>query len=192
MTQSLPPDEAIRLMSARVQAHTSGDGGRVRRYHPKDAAAVVALFRDTVRRVNIRDYSPDQVRAWAPDDLGVGWAGKLAGRFTVLVEAGGSVLGFADLEDDGHFDHLFVHADFQRCGVGRALVAVVEDEARRRGLRRIFTEASITARPFFERQGYVVLQEQTVHSRGQAFINYRMEKILETAPDKEPLPHQTV
>ena len=152
---------------------------QVREYREYDVAAIVALFRDTVRRVNSRDYSSEQVEAWAPEHIDVGsWADRLACRFTVVAEIDGQVAGFADLEEGGHLDYLYVHADHQRCAVGRALLAVVEAEARDRGLPSLFTEASITARPFFERQGFVTLQKQVVECRGVEMVNYRMAKSL--------------
>ncbi len=52
----------------------------------------------------------------------------------------------------------------------------LEGEARRRILTSLLTEASITARPFFERQGFVMLQEQMVKRRGVEMINYHMIK----------------
>jgi putative acetyltransferase len=54
------------------------------------------------------------------------------------------------------------------------LVAVV----RRVGLTRLFTEARITARPFFEAEGFAVLAPQVVTCRGEEFVNYRMERVL--------------
>lgn len=66
----------------------------------------------------------------------------------------------------------------QRRGVGRALLDAVLDEARRLGLPRVFTEASITARPFFEARGFVVVSPQVVLCRGVEFVNYRMERAL--------------
>src|SRR5262249_31014274 len=152
---------------------------QVRDFRPEDVLAVGALFRDTVRRINSRDYSPEQVRAWAPDDISEqSWADKLAGRFSLVAEIRGEIVGFGDLEGDGHLDHLYVHADHQACGVGRALLAALEAEAGQCGISRMFTEASITARPFFERHGYRVLQEQVVVCRSVEFVNYRMEKRL--------------
>jgi hypothetical protein len=54
----------------------------------------------------------------------------------------------------------------------------VAEEAQRLGVARLFTEASITARPFFESQGFVVLTPQVVTLRGAEFVNYRMERVL--------------
>jgi len=36
--------------------------------------------------------------------------------------------------------------------------------------------ASITAKPFFEKRGYIVQKQQSVECRGQFLINYRMKR----------------
>ncbi len=86
--------------------------------------------------------------------------------------------GFSDLEADGHLDMMFVDPRFQGRGVATALLERVEAEARSLSLSRIFTEASITARPFFERRGFRLIAPQTVELRGQRLVNFRMEKGL--------------
>src|SRR5262245_46756391 len=137
------------------------------------------MFRDTIRRVNSRDYSPTQIAAWASDDLDtVSWFGRFAGRYVSVAEEAGRPVGFAELEADGHIDRVYVSADHQRRGIGRQLLAAVVAEARRVGIARLFTEASITARPFFEAQGFTVLAPQMVTCRGAEFVNYRMERVL--------------
>jgi putative acetyltransferase len=152
---------------------------QVRPFRAEDAAAIAALFRDTIRRINRKDYSAEQVRAWAPDEIDVAsWAEKLAKRYSVVIETDGVIVGFGDIEDDGHLDHLYVHADHQGRGVGRLLMTALEAEARRRGIGRLFTEASITARPFFERSGYALIAEQVVVCRDVEFVNFRMDKHL--------------
>ena len=39
---------------------------RIRDYQSGDAGAIVELFYETVHRVNGADYSPAQLKAWAP------------------------------------------------------------------------------------------------------------------------------
>jgi putative acetyltransferase len=151
----------------------------LRSYRPDDAPALLALFRDTVHRVNSRDYSPAQVAAWASDDIDTTrWFGRFSGRFVPVAEEDGRPVGFAELEPDGHVDRVYVSADHQGRGIGRLLLSAVVAEARRVGLVRLFTEASITARPFFEARGFTVLAPQVVNLRGVEFVNYRMELIL--------------
>jgi putative acetyltransferase len=151
----------------------------LRPYRSADALALLALFRDTIRRVNNRDYSPPQIAAWASDEIDPAeWAGRFTGRFVPVAEEAGRPVGFAELESNGHIDRVYVSADHQRRGIARQLLAAVLAEARRLGLVRLFTEASITARPFFEAQGFVVLAPQVVTCRGAEFVNYRMQRVL--------------
>jgi putative acetyltransferase len=154
----------------------------LRPYRPDDAPALLTLFRDTIHRVNSRDYSPAQIAAWASDDIEtVVWFGRFNGRYVPVAEEAGRPVGFAELEPNGHIDRVYVSADHQRRGIGRMLLDALIAEARRAGLARLFTEASITARPFFETHGFVVLAPQVVMCRGAEFINYRMERVLDGA-----------
>ena len=73
---------------------------------------------------------------------------------------------------------LYCHKDWQRRGVGGALLARVETQARRLGVTRLYTEASITARPFFESRRFRLVAPQQVRRRGEVLTNYRMEKAL--------------
>jgi putative acetyltransferase len=151
----------------------------VRPFREADAAALLALFRDTVRRVNCRDYRPDQIAAWASDEIdAAAWADRFRGRFVVVAESSGLPIGFTELELDGHIDRFYVSADHQRRGVGRALLAEIVTEAERQGIPRLYVEASITARPFFSGHGFTELAQQTVMARGVEFVNYRMERRL--------------
>jgi len=43
------------------------------------------------------------------------------------------------------------------------------------GIQAITTDASITAKPFFEKRGYVVQTEQNVECRGQYLTNFKMQ-----------------
>src|SRR3712207_9461104 len=90
----------------------------------------------------------------------------MADRRTLVAEEGGEVVGFAELEEDGHLDMLYVRGGSVGRGVGRRLYRAVEREARGRGLRQIFTEASVTARPFFERRGFRLVREGRIVRRG--------------------------
>ena len=148
-------------------------------YEPQDLEEILRLFYETVHSVNSRDYTPSQLDAWAPKNPDrKRWGDSLLAHHTAVAWEGGQIVGFADLDDTGYFDRLFVSKDFQRRGVASRLSQWVEETARQKGICRLTTEASITARPFFERQGYRVVEEQHKPHNGEVFINYRMEKIL--------------
>lgn len=151
----------------------------IRRFNPSDIDQIAQLFHDTIRTVNLGDYTEEQVKAWAPDDIYFrDWEAKCVSKYTLVAEKNGIITGFAQLEGDGHIDCFYCHKDFQGLGVGRLLCNGIEKEAQNHGLRRLFVEASITAKPFFLKMGFSTIEEQIVKTRGAEFTNFRMEKYL--------------
>jgi putative acetyltransferase len=120
----------------------------VRGYQPEDAASLARLFTESVRSTNAKDYSPEQIAAWAPEPPDIEqWPRRLDSLIVFLAQHGSEIVGFVTFEPDGHLDHLYVHSRFQRRGVASALYRRVEQEELARGVHCIFTEASIAARP---------------------------------------------
>ncbi len=158
---------------------------RLRDYRSEDTDWLIDLFRDTVRSITLGDYTVEQVRAWAPDAIDrEAWARRLAANQTVVAEVRGRIVGFAELTADGQVEMLYCHKDHQGEGAGSALLARLERAARDQGLTRLGTEASVTARPFFEARGFQVVARQEVERRGQRLVNFAMTKPL--AADGSP------
>jgi putative acetyltransferase len=153
---------------------------KIRLFRSKDAAQIARLFHETVREINIRDYSSSQVQAWAPDDFDFrNWVEVCLNRYVYVAEKDDIIVGFGELEKDGHIDCFYCHKDYQRCGVGRKIYDAIEKKGLELGLKSLFVEASITAKPFFQRMGFMVLKAQQVSRRGETFINYAMTKTLQ-------------
>jgi putative acetyltransferase len=151
----------------------------IRPYETTDAGALAELFHAAARGTAPRDYTEAQVRAWSPEVVEPQrFAARCAARPTWVATIENDIAGFSDLERDGHIDMLFVHPNYQRRGVASALLQFLESEARSRRLQRLYAEASITARPVFEKAGFRSLAMQTVMIRGVAMNNFRMEKVL--------------
>ncbi|TWT52354.1 GNAT family N-acetyltransferase [Allorhodopirellula solitaria] len=148
---------------------------QLRRFAPVDAEPCWRLFRDTVHRVNKADYRRDQLDAWAPAAVDLeAWATRFQDRFAYVACIDAQIVGFSDMTTSGHLDRLFVSADHQRCGIARALVERLVADAQKLELESITTDASITAKPFFERMHFRVLQAQQVECRGVSIPNYQM------------------
>ncbi|WP_374989884.1 GNAT family N-acetyltransferase [Rhizobium sp. TH2] len=145
-----------------------------------DLDGVIEVFQRAIREVASRDYDPAQVAAWSKVDRD-DWEPWRLTRPTWVAVLDEEIIGFSDLEADGHLDMMFVHPAHQGIGVASMLLTAVEDAARQQGLSRIFTEASITARPFFEKRGFVVDAQQQVTKEDETFINFRMHKFLHLA-----------
>ncbi|EQD28175.1 acetyltransferase protein, partial [mine drainage metagenome] len=78
--------------------------------------------------------------------------------------------------------------NFVRLGVARALLEHIEETAQINALRRLYTEASLTARPDFEAMGFRMVVPQTITIRGESMTNYRTEKRLHS-PISLSAPH---
>ena len=160
-------------------SRTAGSGCVIRRGRPDDAEEASQLFYDTVHEINSRDYSPEQIEAWAPNNMDADrWSRSLAEKTVFVADEDGEILGFAELEADGHIDRFYCHSKRQRCGVGTGLMREIESTARSRSIARLYAEVSTTARPFFERCGFKTVTEQRLEIRGVALTNYLMQKEL--------------
>ena len=99
------------------------------------------------------------------------------GRLTlVAANSADKVIGYADLEPDGHIDHLYRQPD--AAGVAAALVDEILARAIAAGMKRLYVEASELARGLFARKGFVVVRRRDFELRGEAIHNYLMERRL--------------
>jgi len=169
----IPSDDSERAVSG----GDMNSAVSVRPYLPADLDALVGIFLGAIREVAAKDYDAAQIAAWAQVDREK-FAARCLGTLTWVAVIDRFAVGFSNLEPDGHLDMMYVHPAHQSRGTATALLAQVEKSARAQALPRIFTEASITARSFFERRGFQILTSQLVLSRGQTLMNFKMEKLL--------------
>ena len=146
----------------------------LRKYAETDCAELARLFYDTVHAVNARDYSREQLDAWATNRVNLeAWNESFQAHHTVVAEMDDNIVGFGDMDETGYLDRLYVHKDYQRRGVATAICDVLEQNTK---AAELTTHASITARPFFEKRGYTVVREQQVERRGVWLTNFIMKK----------------
>jgi putative acetyltransferase len=153
---------------------------KVRTYKEDDAHALASIYYHTIHSINIRDYSEEQVNAWAPYasvENYSGWQKKLAKIKPFVATINETTVGFAEFESNGHIDCFYVHHEFQGKGIGSTLMKAIFDAAQKQNIDRIYAEVSITAKPFFEGKGFSVVKEQTVTLRGVELNNFVMEKL---------------
>lgn len=142
-------------------------------YQPSDCESMAKLFYQTVHTVNAKDYTQEQLRAWATGTVDLeAWNRSFQDHFSLVAVENGRIVGFGDITRNGYLDRLYVHSDFQGKGVATALCDRLEQAVQ----GTIETHASITARPFFEKRGYKTLQEQSVERHGVWLTNYVMRK----------------
>jgi putative acetyltransferase len=149
----------------------------LRPFEPADAVRLADVYRDAVRSVAPKLYTPEQVAAWAswPDDLAA-FRDKIAAGTTLVAAEGGDILAFGQLEPDDHLSLLYCRGAHCRRGIATALCDSLEAIAWARGVTAIRTEASWISRPFFERRGYRLIEIENLLFGGVAFDRSRMSK----------------
>jgi putative acetyltransferase len=159
----------------------------IRRYRPGEERAIRDVFYGSMRNVVSRDYTPEQVRRWAPDDPDMErWREKLSRTRPFVAVLAGRIIGFAELEPDGHIDRFYCHHEHQRQGVGSALMAEILAEAKRSGLTRLYAEVSVTALPFFLAKGFEVDKETNEIRAGSPAKQYHMIRPASGAAEDAP------
>ncbi|HHT7235104.1 MULTISPECIES: GNAT family N-acetyltransferase [Bacillus] len=151
---------------------------KIRTFQKEDLEQVLQLFYETVHTVNAQDYNMLQLQAWAPKRPNrESWLKSLEKNISYVADNNGVIAGFGDYNDEHYIDRLFTHKDYQGKGIASNILQKLEKEAMKLEHRDIYTEASITAKPFFESKGYICIKEQNKQHNGQIFINYIMKKI---------------
>ena len=145
----------------------------LRKYQPDDCRELTELFYRTVHIINAKDYTEEQLNAWADGQADLEkWNKSFLEHYSIVAEEEGRIVGFGDIDQTGYLDRLYVHADYQGRGIATAICEQLEQTVR----GRLVTHASITAKPFFEKRGYQVIKEQKVERKGIFLTNFVMEK----------------
>lgn len=145
----------------------------IRRYQTSDCKELATLFYNTVHTVNAKDYTKEQLDAWATGEIDLeNWNRSFQKHYSIVAVDDNTIVGFGDIDKAGYLDRLFVHADYQRKGIATAICNQLEQAVQ----GNIITHASITARIFFEKRGYKVVKEQQVERQGIFLTNFIMIK----------------
>ena len=145
----------------------------IRAYQASDCRELAELFYHTVHTVNAKDYSPEQLDAWATGQVDLEqWDRTLQEHFSLVAVEGNIIVGFGDMDSTGYLDRLYVHSKYQGKGIATALCGRLEAVVS----GNLVTHASITAKPFFEKRGYRVVKEQQVERKGIFLTNFVMVK----------------
>jgi putative acetyltransferase len=149
----------------------------IRKYCVGEELLLRELFFQTIHAVNSKDYTTQQVDAWAPKDYDrEGWIERIQRINPYVAIVDGEIAGYADIQADGYIDHFYCHWRYQGKGVGSRLMATLLNDGQHLGLERFYSHVSITAKPFFEHYGFTVVKQQRVCLQGVYLTNFIMEK----------------
>ncbi len=151
----------------------------VRRYKSGEEEELWQLLHDTTHIINGKVYTEDQVNRWAPHDKNMDeWRERIKKKNPFVAVEEGEIIGFIELEPDGHIDYFYAHHKWQGKGVGSLLYNVIEKEAIGRKMPRLYAEVSVPAKGFFLNKGFIIIEEKNKIICGAPAPNFMMEKKL--------------
>jgi len=146
---------------------------------PTDVPALVGIFRASVEGLTDEDYSAEQQEAWLSVTLDeTAFAERLGAQLVLVALLQSEPVGFASLKGTDEIDLLYIHPAVARQGAATLLIDALEKLAGARGATQIKTDASDTARDFFDRRGYVAQLRNTVLRGDEYLSNTTMSKQL--------------
>lgn len=132
----------------------------IRRFQTADACELSAMIATTLREVNSRDYTPDQIEALvaslSPEVI---TTRAEQGHMYVVCDdekiiGTGCIAGYWGSTTESILLTIFVHPAYHGQGVGRSIIETLEQDTYFLRASRIEIPASITAVEFYRKMGY--------------------------------------
>jgi GNAT superfamily N-acetyltransferase len=149
---------------------------------PGDSAAIFDVFTESVTGLCPGDYPTEQVKALLSNKRPNRHNIRAWGDVVFVATLNAEVIGFSALTWDT-ICAAYVRPQQCRRGVGRALIEVLEANARSRHLSRILVTASLTGEPLYKACGYQIVQSVLVPVNGVQLPCVKLEKSLRSPQD---------
>lgn len=130
----------------------------IRRATVDDTDAIVIVLRRSITELCVADHhnDPGVLGAWLENKTAENvhaWI-ESPRTFMVVAEVRGAVCGVASLGVTGGILLCYLLPEVQSTGIGRALLAGLEAEARRQGIRELSLESTVSALGFYSAHGF--------------------------------------
>jgi len=150
---------------------------QIRRFRLGDAVSLARLHRGTIRSINKKDYTPKEITVWSGRSSVRRFQnlGKINQRYVALESR--KIVGFADYKDH-ELMGLYIHKNFLGKGIGKKLLMKIEREVYANGKRTLKCISTITARHFYEKNGFKVVKKTIHQIKDQKLPVFEMRKKL--------------
>ena len=149
------------------------------RYYDGQYKAVADVFHNAIHLTTSEHYSEEQILAWAPVPIDYNrWRARCDLKRPFLYCLEDEIIGFIELDPDGHIDCHYVHPVHNRKGIGTALLRHVLQVATAAKLPRLYVEASHVAKNLYLQHNFSILAENHVTKGTVTLVNWQMERRL--------------
>ena len=151
----------------------------IRRLLDDEYEDVVKLIRETVHTVCTKDYTREELDAWAPENFDVRkFRTNLSPCFNIVAFEKGKLVGFLSMERSGYINRLYTHKDYLKKGIATALYNQAELWAKEHKITQISLDSSKTAEGFYLKMGFKESGISIIKHGDIVFRNTVMKKTL--------------
>lgn len=144
-----------------------------------DLKVIQNLFVETINQTCKQDYSKAQLKVWLKSiENKDRWFNAINDQYFLLAEKEQQLLGFGSLKLNNYVDFLYTSPKAQQQGIAKGILKELIKKANKAKQNKVTSDVSITAKPFFLKQGFKVLKTNKNMVHDQILINYKMELIL--------------
>lgn len=152
----------------------------IRIFQHGDHVALAEIFSAAVHEIASEVYTEEQCLAWCARETNYGhWKNRCELKRPFVALVGSEIAGFLELDPDGHIDCAYINPKYKRKGIMTSLVKHAVDTCFALNINRVYVDASICAKPMFEKMGFTLIQETMVALQGVELLNYKMELLKE-------------
>ena len=151
---------------------------QIRRFRNSDAVELASMHRGTIRVINKKDYTKQQIKVWATASAKRWKDNAKAKNSTIFVALNkNKLIGFIQLKGS-EVNALYVHKNYIGREVGKRLLKKLEETAYKKSIRKLICISTITAKDFYNKQGYKTIKKTKYKIGNQKLTVYKMGKNL--------------
>ena len=130
-----------------------------------------------LRFVIIQDYSTEDIESMVPSFAPEKIINKSRDHHMIVCLHGDDLVGTASLDGD-KVRNVFVDTEMHKRGIGRFLMAAIEDYAHENGLKTTYLHSGLSAQGFYRKLGYETVERAEQELDGILIEMIKMEKDL--------------
>ena len=147
-----------------------------------DIPDLINVFESSIRLVARAHYSEAEIEEWLQTKNNITrWQNAIKEQDVLLAHVSNKVVGFGSLKEHCYIDFLYVDGHHQKRGIAQTILDALITNARKVGVSIITSDVSITARPFFERNGFKVVKQNHNKRGKEVLVNFTMQLDLPSA-----------
>lgn len=158
----------------------------IRRARQEDCESIADLHIASVKAISTTLYTPEEIQAWAVPKDKASYQESIRDKEFFVAEDGEVIVGFGVLNSQtAEVEAVYVNPNAPRRGIGRKILARLEERARLLGLTMLRLNASLNAVPFYQKAGFVA-QERSKYRlfSGVEIACVPMFKAIDTSSEK--------